>query len=166
MDKLKSDYEKLINSKEFDNKDYFCGAFLMMETSSMVDSSNISWQLDFYNEKSDTIVSYVINEEISKTSNSEVFKSEKMKVEKLNMNDVKVSFEEVLTKCKKVLKRHNDKSVKIIAILQNMKRPLWNISYVTQNFNLINIKIDAINGKIIEDKLVSLLSWGKIDDNK
>ncbi len=165
MNKLKQDYKTLINSKEFDNKDYFCGAFLMTEIENL-ETSNFSWQLDFYNEKSDTIVSYSFNNKLTKSNNSEIFKEKKIKIEKLNIDKVKIDFDEVLKICKKALKKHNEKPTKIIVVLQNINRPVWNISYVTQNFNLINLKVDAINGKIIDDKLVSLLSWGKIDDPK
>ena len=50
---------------------------------------------------------------------------------------------------------------KIIIIAQQQDFPIWNVSYVSNKFNLINIKINAIYGEVIEETSGSLLSFKK-----
>src|SRR3989344_2242016 len=90
-----------------------------------------------------------------------LIKSEELKLEKL-----KVDIKDALRKCEIILKQHEEKETQVIIILQNDKGIKWNISYVTQKFNLINIKIDAETGELVNQNIISMLSWGKIDDGK
>jgi len=57
--------------------------------------------------------------------------------------------------------------VKIIAILQNLENlgNVWNLTFVIAAFNTLNMKINAENGKIVEHKLSSILSFKK-DEGK
>src|SRR3989344_2458059 len=53
--------------------------------------------------------------------------------------------------------------IKTIAILQNIKElgNIWNITYVTEAFNTLNMRIDASTGKVLEHKLSSVFSFRK-----
>ncbi|MBW3022928.1 hypothetical protein KY308_02405, partial [Candidatus Woesearchaeota archaeon] len=51
--------------------------------------------------------------------------------------------------------------IKRIAILQHLPiGQVWNITYVTQSFNTLNIKINAETKEIVSDKLVSIVQFG------
>ena len=54
-----------------------------------------------------------------------------------------------------------DRSIKTIAILQNLPEfgNIWNLTYVTEAFNTLNIKIDALNGQVLEHNLTSIFSF-------
>jgi len=64
---------------------------------------------------------------------------------------------------KNILKKNykSQKYSKIIAILQSLGQPLWNITMLTEAFEIINIKISSIDGKIISRKKESLLKYKK-----
>ncbi|MBI2652931.1 hypothetical protein HYX00_05695, partial [Candidatus Woesearchaeota archaeon] len=38
---------------------------------------------------------------------------------------------------------------------------IWNITYITEAFNTLNMKIDASNGKVLEHNLSSIFSFKK-----
>ena len=51
---------------------------------------------------------------------------------------------------------------KIIAIIQNLdKEQIWNVTFLTQSFKTLNLKIKSDNGEIIEKKLDSLFKIEK-----
>lgn len=152
---IQQSYQRLIKSKEFKGEGVLCSMFF---TSDIKEIEESNWQIDFYNKESNTITSYLMGINIEVVPNSEIFKEENTDIEDFKIEDVKISFKESL----KVAKEHlKEEATKIIVILQKQKDIMWNISFVTKNFNLLNIKIDAINGKVIEEKLVSLISFKK-----
>jgi hypothetical protein len=143
------------------NKDtYFSYAFKIQQE--MPDE----WQLGFYDKKKDKITTFVVNDSaISIRPEEEVFKKEESKVNEINLEKVKLTFEAVLGKANEFQQKNyqNDKSIKTIAILQNIVEygTIWNITYVTEAFNTLNMKIDASNGKVVEHKLSSVFDFRK-----
>ncbi len=150
---LKKEYERLTKSKVFNKKGFLCSIFAMCDDK----QDSPEWQIDFYSKKEDAITSYLMKQDIKIIENSEIFKKENVKIKKLNLEDVKISYEEIPKLTKKFLDK--EKLVKAIIILQQNTAPLWNLSYITDSFNLINIKINAENGKILEQTKSSLLSF-------
>ncbi len=158
LTKLKEDYKRLLESKEFKNKGFLCGAFLICDINEL---ERTPWQIDFYNTNNDTITTYLIEKDIGIKENSEVFKKEDMKVEELKLDEIKIDFETLKKKIQYILEMHDEQAEKITIILQTQEFPTWNIIYITRKFNLLNIKINAVDGKIIEEKIVPLLSFEK-----
>ena len=122
------------------------------------------WQLGFYDSKSDRITTFVINgEDIKMRPEEEIFKREDMKVNGIELDKVRLSFEDAIEKAIDLQKKEypKDSSVKTIAILQNIGKfgNVWNITFVTAAFNVLNIKLNATNGKIIEHKITSVFSF-------
>ena len=153
-------YKKLINSKEFQNKGFLSGFFI---SSTPENFHNEDWQIHFYEKDSDKMVTYVVGEKIIFLGESDIFKEKNEEVEELNLDKIKIDLDSVIKKCEFLLKNHNEIATKIIIILQNHKVPIWNITYVTERFNMVNIKINAENGELIDDNVISLLSFGKVD---
>jgi len=163
---LKSALKKLEVSKDFKawnkkNKNtYFSYAFKIQQ-----DMTN-EWQLGFYNSKKDKITTFVINDSsIRIRPEEDVFKREETKVNKINIEKIKLTFEAALNKADYFQSKNypNDKSIKTIVILQNISSygDIWNITYITESFNTLNMKIDASNGKVIEHNLASVFSFRK-----
>lgn len=152
------EYKRLINSEKFKswknkNKDaYLCSVFLLkdQETSS-------GWQFDYYLSKINRMTTFLVDKNITFTKNQKIF-SNLEKIEKINLDDIKFSFDNVV---KKLMPKYKGRNFfKEIIIIQSLKSKLvWNISLVTSDFNLINIKVDAIDGKILEETSSSLLQF-------
>lgn len=162
---LKEALRKLGGSPEFkkwrekNKADYFSYAFCEL---SNVESS---WQIGYYNKNGDKITTFVINEKIEIMPQEEVFKKPDTKVNKIDLNEVKLTFAELIDKASEFQKKKypKEESNNIIAILQNLKEfgNIWNLTFITKAFNTLNIKISAGNGKVLEHKLSSIFDFRK-----
>lgn len=152
------EYKHLIEDKKFKSwkskyKDsYLCSVFLLKD-------QNLSsgWQFDYYLPKKKRMTTFIVGKTIKSAKDQKIFSTSDM-IDEINLDDVKFSFDKVV---KLVMPRYKDKRfVKEIIIIQSLNsKLLWNISLVTSDFNLINVKVDAINGKIIEETSSSLLQF-------
>ena len=124
------------------------------------------WQFGFYDKKKDKITTFVISRDnIKARPEEDIFKKEEMKIEGIQLDKVKLTFDNAVAKANEFQQKNfpKDKSVKTIAILQNMPKfgNVWNITYVTEAFNTLNMKIDAATGKVLEHNLSSIFSFRK-----
>ncbi|MBI5391926.1 hypothetical protein HZB00_02900 [Candidatus Woesearchaeota archaeon] len=155
-------YKRITASKEFIKEGFLCGVFIMAPAK---DIENTVWQLDFYNKEKDVITSYKDTNPVAiEHRDDQVFKEEKTSVNELKLEEVKVSPEEALKAAKKILKDKHETADQVIIILQQQEIPMWNISFLTSTFNLLNIKINARKLNVVEEKIASLLSFKT--DNK
>ena len=163
---IKPALRKLEESKDFRNwhkknkGTYFSYAFNIPQE--MPDE----WQLGFYNKKKDKITTFVLNNRgVSIKPEEEVFKKEETKVNEISLEGVKITFEEALGKASEFQSKNypKDKGMKTIVILQNMDGfgTIWNITYITELFNTLNMKIDASTGKVVEHNISSIFSFRK-----
>ena len=161
---VKAALNNLKNSKVFTkwrkyHKDtFFSYAFKIKE-----EMPNGDWQLGFYDKKSDTITTFVIEGgRVSIRPNEEIFKRDETDINKLDIEKVKLSFDAIVQNAVQFQQKNypKDKSIKTIAILQNIQEfgDIWNLTFVTESFNTLNMKINASNGKIVEHRLSSILS--------
>lgn len=142
-------------AKKTKPKGFLCSAFIMCDPDKL---EEINWQLDFYNKEDDTIDSYTIKDDKVETLNlgSKPFRDKDQKIEELNLKNIKISCEVAL----KLAEKENKEGIsKIIIILQKTKKEIWNISFFTTSFNLINVKIDAKNKKILEKTNTPLIKF-------
>ena len=124
------------------------------------------WQLGFYDKKKDRITTFVISDEgIKVRPEEEVFKKEETEVNAIQIDKIKVSFDNAIAKADEFQQKNfpKDKSVKTIAILQNIGKfgNIWNITYITGAFNTLNMKINASNGEVLEHNASSVFSFRK-----
>lgn len=164
---IKPALSKLEESPEFKkwrhkNKNtYFSYAFKISQEMDMDD-----WQLGFYNKKKDKITTFVMDgNSIKIRPEEEIFKKEGMEVNEIQLHKVKLTFDNAVGKADEFQQKNfpKDRSVKTIIILQNMAKlgNIWNITYVTEAFNTLNMKIDASSGKVLEHSLSSVFSFRK-----
>jgi len=115
-------------------------------------------QIGYYGPDTDRVVVFNAGEPISQAPPEEVFKSQPV-VEKLELESVKILLEQALSIAEKA---HHEKypheliSQKIV-ILQTLKGAVYNITHVTKTFNIFNIKIDAVSGKVLSEHMQSIL---------
>ena len=150
--------------KEWYNKNR--GTYLSYAFKIPQEMGSDEWQLGFYDEKKDKIATFVIaGDEVNIRAEEEIFKKEEMKVNKVELDMVKLTFDSVINKANDFQKNKfpKDKSMKTIAILQNISGfgNIWNITFITEAFNTLNIKIDASNGKILEHIISSIFAFRK-----
>ena len=124
------------------------------------------WQIGFYNKNKDKITTFVINDSsISIRPEEEIFKKEETKINEIELKKVKLTFDDAINKADEFQSKSypKDKSIKTIAILQNIDKygTIWNITYVTESFKTLNMKIDASNGKVLEHNISSVFSFRK-----
>ena len=162
---LKSALNGLENNADFKkwrNKNmhtYFSYAFKIPQ-----EMKEDEWQLGFYSPNNDKITTFVVEgSRVSIRPEEDVFKREETKITEVDLGKVRTSFESAIEKSCEFQKKNfpKDTSIKTIAILQNIEGlgNIWNITYVTEAFNTLNMKIDASNGKILEHNLTSVFSF-------
>lgn len=150
-------FKKLEKSKEFkswskENKDWF-----LYNCFTIIDKEEDFWQFDFYNKKLNKITSFKVSEDIEIFPEDDIFSDGKRAIKKLDLKDIKIEFNEVSTKLRK--KHKTQGIVKEIVILQNSGGLVWNISLLTSTMTIINTKISASTGKILEEKSESVLKF-------
>lgn len=147
---------KLIKESELFKPDlYLCSVFTFKNKT----------QFDFYSKKTKLVTSFVIEgNKVNLLSRDEkVFQKEQKDLEELDLSKVKIDIKKALEIVNNLIKEKykGETATKKIIILQQDKEPFWNISSITTTFNLINIKINAINGNIIGEKSEPILSFKK-----
>lgn len=140
---------------------YFSYAFKILQEMNATD-----WQLGFYDRKKDKITTFTLSgDNIAINPEEEVFKKEEMKINEIDIDKINLEFDSVIAKADEFQKNNypNDTRIKTIAILQNMPKlgNVWNITYITQAFNTLNMKLDASNGKVVEHNMSSIFSFRK-----
>lgn len=142
---LQEQYNRILKEKK--PKGFLTTIFKMCDPNEIDD---IPFQFDFYNPEKDVICSYIIQDEILEINKDvKVFKDEKKEMKQLNIENV--NYENIPTN--EILKKYNEKITKIIIILQEKT---WNLSYITNSLNLINVKIDTETNKIIQETKESI----------
>ena len=162
---LKEALSKLEENSEFkkwrekNKDDYFSYAFCELS------GIEGEWQIGHYNEKEDKITSFIVNGGIKIMPQQEIFKKPDMEVNKIDLNKVRLTFAEIVDKASGFQKEKypKEEANKIIAILQNLEEfgTVWNITFITNSFKTLNIKVNAENSKVLEHKLSSIFEFRK-----
>jgi hypothetical protein len=123
------------------------------------------WQVGYYSKESDKVIVFDYeNDIVTITPEQEAFK-EKNFISPLKISEVMVSKEAAMSKVSEVVKTHygNEDYGKAIVLLQNLPEygQLWNVTAITNTFNVINVKINASTGDIIKHSKETLMGWKK-----
>jgi hypothetical protein len=165
MEKVKKAIAELEESKEFkdwkkENGDsYLSYAFNMVKGSDLED-----WQLGFYEKKKDKVTTFIIKKEgIEIVPEQDIFKKEETEVKAIDLSEDKFTIDEILKKAQEFQKNTypKDMPAKVIIILQNLQGfgNIWNITYVTQAFNTLNMKISTSTARVLEHKVTPLMDF-------
>ena len=121
------------------------------------------WQVDFYYPKGDTITSFVVDDKVKlATKDAAVFKKPDTSVKALDLTAVHVTMQEALHVAQSLQqeKYKSEKTSKTVVLLQTLSQTFWNISFLTNSFKLVNIRVDAKTGDVLEDSIVPLFDFG------
>ena len=137
---------------------YFSYAFKIME------EAREDWHLGFYDKSKDKVTTFVMSGDLIEIRHEEeLFKREETSVRAIDLSKIKLTFDGILAKAREFQKKNfpKDSSIKTIVILQNLAElgNIWNLTFVTQAFNTLNLKIDASYGKILEHNITSIFSF-------
>jgi len=161
---LKKTIEKLEKSRTFmdwkkNNQDCYLSHVFVMPG-----DSKDEWQVGYYNKDRDKITSFMIGKNIQASHESDIFKKDRKIVERVDIEKVNIDFDDAVSIANDFQREKYSKEtpIKKIIILQKLEiGQVWNITYVSNTFNTLNIKIDAKTGKIKQHELTSLFSLGK-----
>ncbi len=151
--------EKLEESKVFkDWKKDNPGAYLAHGFFMASEDVQPEWQIGYYDKKKNKISAFCVSSDVTCNPESEPF-TDKDTVAELDMSKLKISYEQAREKAESIQKSkyRAHTPMKKIFIVQNLAvGQVWNITYVTQTFNTLNIKIGTEDGEVLSDELVSI----------
>ena len=155
--------EKVKESKVFkefheEHKGYYLTHFFSM----IAKGEQSPWQVGFYSKKSDKIVVFELDKEVIKHEEEDVFKKQKT-VKELKLKDI-MPFEEAIEKAEAYRKANHSAEIEQqkICILQNIGLgTVWNITIISMQFNMLNLKMRASDGHILKHSFDSILRLGK-----
>jgi len=113
------------------------------------------WLITFYNSTDNKLETFSEN----KHQSSEDIFSKDEKVKELIMAEVKIDEKTALNSAINILnEKYKEKFIqKQVLVLQKIKdQLLWNITFITDTFKVVNIKISATQGNEISSKLTNI----------
>ncbi len=141
-------------------EEYLAHIFIMFDGDNLMDK-----QVGYYSQSSNTMTSFTVSDDsVTMIPEAEVFKKpDGNSVGKLDLDSVKIGFDEAVEKADGVLKdKYQTNASKKIYILQNIEeKDMWNVTLLTQDYSTINIRIDASTGELIKDEKVNLIDFEK-----
>jgi uncharacterized membrane protein YkoI len=161
---LKNMIKNLEESKIFlefkkSNPEYYLAhCFTMLDEK----EKKYEWELGYYSSKKDKLVVFETVPEVRLRDEDDAFTRENI-IKHLDMKQVKVSLARALELCDEVTKKNYPAHAitKRIIILQNIDRPVYNITLVMRSFSVLNIKIDAASGEVVSHNLHNLMDLGR-----
>ena len=122
---------------------------------------NSAWEIGFFDQNSNKITVFVSLEKgFAIKPADDVFKKPDEQVEKLRLEEVKLSFEQSLKFFKEELPKHfpNEHLGNGFIILQTYKNvTIWNFTFITKKLKFVNLKINAITGNIEDSQEIDLV---------
>lgn len=123
------------------------------------------WEIGFYDPASEKMTVLTCGKIVAlKQNEDDVFKKPEQRVEKLDVESVKVSF----TKAVDIFATHVEELFPKAGrgdgflILQSLEqKPLWNFTFITKELKFINIKIHAGTGEIDSHLSMDLIDRGQ-----
>jgi len=121
------------------------------------------WQFGFYNKETEKMATIIYDEgNISIVPDQEVLKAGGV-IKPLVPEEIKITVEEALDKAKQVRDEHyvGKPIMKSFFIIQHIDdHSVFNITYISQGFETINIKISTIDGKVVKHSVSKLAEFG------
>lgn len=137
------------------------GAYLVHVFSMHPQGEDPEWQVGYYAPRTKKLIVFE-TQPVKELPPDDAFnKGEEIKV--LNLDDVAISFATAEEKAVAFLQqlRPAETVTKVIVLLQHLDRTLYNITLVTNLFNILNVRIDAKTGEVYQHDLRSILSLRK-----
>jgi hypothetical protein len=118
-----------------------------------------NWEIGFFN--NDKITVFVpVNGKFGIKPADEIFKKPEAKVEQLNIEEVKLTFEDSLELFKKNLPEefpNTDLGDGFVILQTYREKTLWNFTFITKKLKFINLKFNASSGELEDSQEVDLV---------
>lgn len=128
----------------------------------IIDGKNIGdWQLDYYQPKKHKMTTFIIKDKIELKGEDDIFQKEKKEIKELHLKGMKISLEKALEILEGLRKKkyEGDSPNKIIAVLQMLEdKAVWNLTLLTTTLKILNVKLSAGNGTVLEEKIENVFS--------
>ena len=153
---------KLEKSKEFTSWKKSHEKAYLVHFFRMLDKANEKiWQIGYYSPKTNLISVFMVNGGLTKNPDEDVFKEQKKLVLPLKLDIVSINDDKAIETAKDILKDNYKGSTvfKTFMILQNIEEigQVWNVTFVTNEFKTVNVKINSSNCECVSHKIVSLI---------
>lgn len=155
---VKELYQKILGSEEYKewrkghSKDYLVHAFF----------TDQGQEYGFYNKERDEITTFRVLKKVELVSTDKIFKKDDKAILELSIDKVKVTLEQALEKTKELLE--NEKVNKAISVLQHLESgQLWNVTIITDRFNVLNAKIDAATGEVLSHQKQAAMEFREVE---
>ncbi len=162
LDSIKDCLKRAESSEDFKSwkkshkNSYLCSAFMIGN-----DISNKNWQLDFYDKDDQMITSITEQNSSIMLKEQSIFKKPEDEVKELKLDKIKIDLDKAIAKIDLLRKKKfpGENPSQKIFVLQHLDVITWNITYINTSFNVLNVKIDAVKGNIIDKSLTSILGF-------
>lgn len=128
-----------------------------------------NWEIGYFNPATDKITVFVVNDKVEIKPEDKVFKKPESEIENLELNRVKISFEQTVEIFKKGFAQHFPKAERSggFLILQTIDRNiLWNFTFVDKRLKFLNLKINAESGRLEDYREIELVQNGEKNNQR
>ena len=142
-------------------KAYLANLFSMIEES----HPKPEWHIGYYDVEKERIISFVMGEKITRAPESEVFR-DGGHVTPIELSKIKITLNKAIENAiiHQKQKYPVDTPTKKIILLQNIDgHHIYNMTFVTQTFKTLNVKISSQDARVISSKIYSIFDFNKKD---
>lgn len=140
------------------NNAFLAHGFLMLD-----EANKDTWQIGFYDEQKQRMTTFLVNgNKVEHTDEQEILQGP-APIQKLDPSEIKIEAEKAMEIANKLVKEEYGKEMllKHFFIIQHAEgSTIYNVTYFTQTFKTINVKIDAEDGKILKHNIQVLAEFG------
>lgn len=138
-------------------KSFLAHGFLMLD-----EANKNTWQIGFYDEEPQRMTTFLVTgTKVEHTDEQEILQGP-APIQKLNPSEISIEAPKAIEIAKNCLTENYKKEMilKNFFIIQHAEgETIYNITYFTQTFKTINIKINAKNGELIKHNIQALADF-------
>jgi len=120
---------------------------------------NGQWRVDFYSAKEHKMYTYFRENGVLRVQKDEIFQKEQGAIVELKLEKVKVPYMQALDK----VSVDADKFITILQVIGG--KVVWNITILTAEFKVYNLKVDAETGETISEEEENIMNFKKGEPN-
>lgn len=157
---IKELVSKVESSEEYKNWRSANSKAFLASIFTIPNSDPEEWSLNYFDSEKEEINSFVVGEGITLTTHTEILSDgvpQELKPEK-----VSITFDKALSIANDLMKKKYPafKPARCMVVLQDVGgKQVWNISFFSALLHTFNIRIDAGDGNVILDKLLSIIHF-------
>ena len=161
----KSLIKQVENTKEFlelkEKKQnlFLAHVFAMYDGDKLMDT-----QVGYYDNDTKKMSSFLISDDkVQLLPETDVFQKPGSEVKSIAVEKISLEFDQVKQKSEELLSsKYSLTASKKVFILQTVgDDQVWNITFLTNSFSTINIRVDSVTSEILKDEVVNLVDFSK-----